>query len=138
MTELQRVIVQSDDAPRPVGLYSQAVRVKAGELVYIAGQIALDTKGRLVGKGDAAAQTRQIFANLGKILEGVGASFNHVVEFTTYVVGRDSMRGFMQARTELFPAMYPERDYPPNTLLIVDGLVREEYLVEIKAVAALP
>lgn len=138
MTELQRVIVQSDDAPRPVGLYSQAVRVRPGELVYIAGQIALDAKGNLVGRGDAAAQTRQIFANLGEILESVGASFSHVVEFTTYVVDRDAMRGFMQARTELFPAIYPRRDYPPNTLLIVDGLVREEYLVEIKAVAALP
>lgn len=138
MTKLQRTIVQTDQAPRPIGLYSQAVRVKAGELIYIAGQIALDVQGKLVGKGDASAQTRQVFANLGKILESVGASFGDVVEFTTYVVGRQSIEGFLQARNEIFPRLFPEGDYPPNTLLVVAGLVREEYLVEIKAVAALP
>lgn len=138
MAKLQRTIVKTDQAPRPIALYAQAIRVKAGELVYLAGQVALDVDGKLVGKDDPAAQTRQVFSNLGKILESVGASFGNVVEFTTYVVGRQSIEGFMRARTELFPRLFPEGDYPPNTLLVVTGLVREEYLVEIKATAALP
>ena len=138
MAKLQRTIVKTDQAPSPIGLYAQAVRVKTGELVYIAGQVALDVNGKLVGKNDPAAQTRQVFSNLGKILESVGASFGNVVEFTTYVVGRQSSEGFLQARTEIFPRLFPAGDYPPNTLLLVAGLVREEYLVEIKATAALP
>jgi enamine deaminase RidA (YjgF/YER057c/UK114 family) len=114
------------------------VEVKPGELLYIAGQVALDASGALVGAGDAAAQTRQVFHNIGQVLERAGASFRNVVEFTTYVVGRESMPPFLAARAELFPTLYPDGDYPPNTLLVNSGLVREEFLVEIKAVAALP
>jgi enamine deaminase RidA (YjgF/YER057c/UK114 family) len=138
MATLQRTIVQTTQAPQPIGAYSQAVRVKAGELVYIAGQVAVDVSGNLVGQGDAQAQTHQVFENLGRILTSLGASFSNVIEFTTYVVGRESVQHFIAARTELFPRLFPNQDYPPNTLLIVNGLVREEFLVEIKAVAALP
>ena len=138
MTALQRAAVKTAEAPQPVGLYSQAMRVQARELMFIAGQIALDTEGKLVGKGNAGAQTRQIYKNIGAILQSVGASFSNVVEFTTYVVGKEALQAFMQARTEIFPNLYPNGDYPPNTLLVVSALVREEYLVEIKAVVALP
>ena len=68
----------------------------------------------------------------------MGANFSNVVEFTSYLVGRSSVQGFIEARTEIFPTIFPNADYPPNTLLIVDGLVREDLLVEVKAVAALP
>ena len=138
MSQLHRAIVNTAEAPQPIGAYSQAIRTRAAELVFVAGQVALDAGGDLVGQGDAAAQTRQAFANIGLILEGVGASFSNVVEFTTYLVGRESVQPFMQARTELFPTIFPDADYPPNTLLIVAGLVREEFLVEIRAVASLP
>ena len=138
MTALQRAVIKTAEAPQPVGLYSQAVRAHARELMFIAGQIALDTEGKLVGKNDVGAQTRQIYKNIGAILQSVGASFSNVVEFTTYVVGKEALQAFIQARTEIFPGLYPEGDYPPNTLLVVNALVREEYLVEIKAVAALP
>jgi enamine deaminase RidA (YjgF/YER057c/UK114 family) len=138
MATLQRTIVQTPQAPQPIGAYSQAIRIKAGEFVYIAGQVAVDVAGQLVGPGDAQAQTHQVFENLGRILASLGASFSNVIEFTTYVVGRESVQPFLAARTELFPRLFPHQDYPPNTLLIVNGLVREEFLVEIKAVAALP
>ena len=84
------------------------------------------------------AQTRQVFQNIGQILAGAGANFSNVVEFTSYVVGRDSIQAFIQARTQVFPEIFPNEDYPPNTLLVVAGLVREDLLVEVKAVAALP
>ncbi len=83
---LQRSIVNTTEAPQPIGAYSQAVRVKAGELVFLAGQVGIDSEGKLAGDG-VAAQTRQVFANLGKVLEAVGASFSNVVELTTYLVG---------------------------------------------------
>ena len=138
MSELNRVIVNTDKAPQPIGAYSQAIRTAPGELLFIAGQVSVGLDGNPVGVGDMAAQVRQVFANLGGILEGVGANFSNVVEFTTYVVGRDSVQAYIAARTDLYPELFPNEDYPPNTLLVVDGLVREEFLLEIKAVAALP
>ena len=138
MSELSRTIVNTDKAPQPIGAYSQAIRTAPGELLFIAGQVAVDLDGNPVGAGDMAAQVRQVFANLGGILEGVGATFSNVVEFTTYVVGRDSVQPYIAARTDVYPEIFPDADYPPNTLLVVDGLVREEFLLEIKAVAALP
>ena len=134
----ERQVVNTDKAPQPLGAYSQAIRVRAGELVYVAGQVGVDKDGKLAGDGGMAAQTRQTYANIGGILESVGASFSDVVEFTTYVVGRESVVPFMEARAEVFPELYPNGDYPPNTLLVIEGLVREEFLVEVKAVAALP
>jgi enamine deaminase RidA (YjgF/YER057c/UK114 family) len=125
-------------APQPLGAYSNAVQVTPGRLLYIAGQVAVNSNGNAVGPGDVEAQTRQIFDNIGKILEGAGASFSNVVEFTTYVVGRESVQGFINARTEIFPRIFPQGDYPTNTLLVISGLVREEFLVEIKAIAGLP
>ena len=138
MSELRRAIVNTDKAPQPIGAYSQAIRTAPGELLFIAGQVAVDLDGNPVGVGDMAAQTRQVFENLGGILESVGATFSNVVEFTTYVVGRDSVQAYIPGRTEVYPGIFPDGDYPPNTLLVVDGLVREEFLLEIKAVAALP
>ena len=138
MSELRRAIVNTGKAPQPIGAYSQAIRTAPGELLFIAGQVAVGLDGNPVGVGDMTAQTRQVFENLGGILESVGATFSNVVEFTTYVVGRDSVQGYIAGRTEVYAGIFPDGDYPPNTLLVVDGLVREEFLLEIKAVAALP
>ena len=112
--------------------------VSPGKLVYVAGQVGVGSDGNLVGKSDAAAQTRQALKNIGIVLAGAGADFSNVVEFTTYVVVRSSVQGYLDGCGEFHPHMYPDGDFPPNTLLVVAGLVSEDYLVEIKAVAALP
>ena len=138
MADLQREAITSEKAPQPLGAYSVGMSVNAGRLLYVAGQVSVDVSGTPVGPGDAAAQTRQVLQNVGAILEAAGAGFSNVVEFTTYVVGRSSVQGFIDGRNQVFPEIFPNGDYPPNTLLVVDGLVREEFLVEIKAVAALP
>lgn len=138
MSDLSRIIVNPSSAPQPIGAYSQSMRVKAGELVFVAGQVSIDNDGSLVGEDDIASQTRQVFENIGGVLAGVGASFSNVVEFTTYVVGRENVRPYIEARTEILPATFPDKDYPPNTLLVVSGLAREEFLLEVSAVAALP
>ena len=138
MPNLERTIINPSTVTNPLGAYSHSVIVSPGKLLFIAGQVAVDRNGNPVGIGDVKAQTRQVFQNLAGVLSGAGASFSNVVEFTTYLVGRESVQPFVEARTEIFPTIYPGRDYPPNTLLIISGLVREEFLVEIKAVAALP
>ncbi len=138
MADLQRAAISSDQAPPPLGAYSVGMTVNAGRLLYVAGQVGVNVEGNLVGQGDAAAQTRQVLQNIGHVLAAAGAGFSNVVEFTTYVVGRESVQGFIDGRNQVFPDIFPNGDFPPNTLLVVDGLVREEFLVEIKAVAALP
>ena len=138
MQSIDRTVVNTINAPQPLGAYSQAVQAHQGKLLFIAGQVGVNNEGNLVGEGDVAAQTRQVFENLDNVLAAAGAGFSHVVEFTTYLVTRESIQPFISARTELFPTLYPGGDYPPNTLLVVAGLVQESFLVEIKAIAVLP
>ncbi len=138
MAGIERTVITSSEAPQPLGAYSPGMSVRPGKLVYVAGQVSVDSEGSLVFKGDAAAQTRQALQNLGQVLAAAGAGFSDIVEFTTYVVGRPSVQEYIKGRSEVYPEIYPDGDFPPNTLLVVAGLVNEDFLVEIKAVAALP
>ena len=138
MSRLGRLTPHPAGVHPPVGKYSHLAGVTAGELLFLAGQVALDADGKLVGEGDAAAQTKQAYRNIGEILKSAGASFDNVVQLTTYVVGRGSVQPYLDARTELFAEIFPDGSYPPNTLLVISGLVHEGMLVEVTAVAALP
>ena len=138
MSALQRSFVEPEGVAPPAGKYSHAIRVRGGEMLFIAGQIATDVDGNLVGAGDAAAQTRQIFANIDNVLKGAGGSFADVVEFTYYLAGRATVQPFLEARSEVFDEVFPTGKYPTATLLVVDGLVREDLLLEISALAVLP
>lgn len=122
--------------PNPLGAYSHIARVKASELLFIAGQLAVNEVGEVVGKGDFAVQMRQVFHNLGRALECEGLDFASVTKFTTYLVHSQDIEGFMSVRKELFTTIYPSGQYPPNTLLIVDRLVSEQFLIEVEAIAA--
>jgi enamine deaminase RidA (YjgF/YER057c/UK114 family) len=122
---------------KPLGQYSQITRVKASEFLFIAGQVATDRGGKLVGEADFDAQCRQVFANIEAALKSQGADFANVVEFTTYLVHSQDIGKFMQFRLREFPRMFPSGRYPPNTLLIVDRLVQEPLLIEVTTVAAL-
>ena len=136
MTQLPRTLANPDGVHTPVGRYSHLAQVRSGELLFLAGQVGVDAEGILVGKGDAGAQTAQVFENIGEVLSSAGATFENVVQLTTYVVGRDSLQPYLDARTEIFSEIYPKGGYPPNTLLVISGLVDERMLVEITAVAA--
>jgi enamine deaminase RidA (YjgF/YER057c/UK114 family) len=107
--------------------YSHVSRV--GNLLFLAGQIALDREGKLVGKGDVEAQTRQVYANLRAIVDEVGGPGASVVKFTTYLTHRDSLAGFRKIRNDVSP-----RPFPPNTLVFIDGLASPDYLIEIEAI----
>jgi enamine deaminase RidA (YjgF/YER057c/UK114 family) len=78
-----------------------------------------------------------VFANIGAALVSQGASFASLVEFTTYLVHSQDIAKFMAYRTREFPKLFKGGAYPPNTLLMIDRLVREEFLIEVSAVAAL-
>ncbi len=117
------------------GLYSHLTRVTAGDLYYISGQLAVGVNGEVVGKGDFDAQFTQVFKNLGDVLAAVGCDYNDVVKFNTYLVASRHIDHFMRNRQALFPVLFTTDDYAPNTLLVVDRLVKEEFLIEVEAVA---
>ena len=118
----------------PQGLYSHVGRIVSGPVIFVAGQVAVDSAGAVVGKHDFEAQFRQVFDNLGAVLKGVGAGFDEVIKFTTFLVHSQDIEKFMKARAALFPRLFKGPLYPPNTLLIVDRLVKEEFLLEVEAV----
>ena len=138
MSEMQRSILKPDGVAPPGGRYSHAIRARGGEILFVAGQIATDVEGNLVGQGDVAAQTRQVFDNIGNVLKSAGGGVSDVVEFTYYIAGRVGVQPFLEARTEIFDEIFPEGEYPTATLLVVEGLVSEDILLEISAVAVLP
>ena len=119
-------IFSPDVLGKPLGQYSQITRVKASEFVYIAGQLATNREGAIIGADDFDAQCTQVFANIETALKSVGAGWGNVVEFTTYLV-----------HSQDIPKFFPDGAYPPNTLLMVDRLVQEPFLVEVKTIAAL-
>ena len=127
--------INPPSAPPVQGMYSHVAR--AGELAFIAGQVAIDAKGNPVGSGDLTAQVNQVFDNLGRILEDLGTDFESVVQFTTYLTKADSIPTWMSARSALFPKLFPGGKYPPNTLLVIDRLVKPEFLLEVEAIARL-
>lgn len=130
-------IFSPDVLGKPLGQYSQITRVKASEFVYIAGQLATNRDGAIIGADDFDAQCAQVFANIETALKSVGAGWGNVVEFTTYLVHSQDIPKFMTYRKREFPKFFPDGAYPPNTLLMVDRLVQEPFLVEVKTIAAL-
>ena len=125
-------ILNPDSLGKPLGQYSQLTRVKATEFLFIAGPVGADKDGK--APADFDAQCALLFANIGAALSSQGASFANLVEFTTYLVHSQDIEKFMRLRAALFPTLFSAPVYPPNTLLVVDRLVKEEFLIEIEAV----
>ncbi len=119
----------------PLGMYSHVSRTRAGAMIFVAGQVATNPQGEIVGKGDFAAQMRQVFSNLSAALDSANSTFADVVKFTTYITRADDIPAFMATRKELFAEIYPQAGYPPNTLLVINRLVQPEFLLEIEAIA---
>jgi len=123
---------------QPLGQYSQITRVKnPSEWLFIAGQLATDRAGNVVGADDFDAQCGQVFRNIEAALAACGAGWQNVVQFTTYLVHSQDIPKFMAFRKREFPRLFPDGKYPPNTLLMIDRLVGEPFLVEVQPVAAL-
>jgi enamine deaminase RidA (YjgF/YER057c/UK114 family) len=121
----------------PMGQYHHVTRVKANEFLFIAGMLAGDSTGNVIGDGDFDAQVRQVFANVETALKSADATWENVVQFTTFLVHSQDIPKFMEFRLREFPHMFPSEKYPPNTLLMVDRLVKEPFLVEVQTIAAI-
>ena len=130
MSSTNRVRIQPPDLLSPKGYpFSWGVRAQSGDLLFISGQVSTDIDRNVIGPGDMTAQTNKVFSNMGPVLREAGASFSDVVEFTTYLVGKNNLEEHVAAVNELFPSLFPDRIYPANNLLIINGLYREEFLL---------
>ncbi|TMC24426.1 MAG: RidA family protein [Chloroflexi bacterium] len=119
----------SSGAPwESVAGYSRAVRV--GNIILVAGTTAIDEQGKLVGRGDAYAQTRQIIQIIERTLQKAGASLQHVVRTRMYVVKIDQWEQISRAHSEFFGAIRPAA-----TMVQVSRLIDPEMLVEMEVEA---
>ncbi len=112
--------------------YVQANRV--GETLHLSGQIAHDEAGEIVGIGDMAAQMRQAYANVGRLLAEYGAAFDNVVDEMTFVT---DMEAALACATEVRREAYGGDPVVTSTLLQVSGLAFPELLVEVRCTANL-
>jgi enamine deaminase RidA (YjgF/YER057c/UK114 family) len=124
-------LINPEELPTPAS-YTQVIAATGSRLVFVAGQVADDAQGNLVGPGDLAAQARQVFANVGRSLAAAGAGPEQVTKITIYVVHH---------RPEYLPAISEARiavfgnHKPADSLVGVEALAEPEYLIEVEAIA---
>jgi enamine deaminase RidA (YjgF/YER057c/UK114 family) len=116
--------------PKSVG-YSQVAVVNGGTLVFIAGQVALDRSGNVIGKDDFRAQAKQVFENLKSAVEFAGGTLNDVVKLNTYFLDSSHLPQFREVRDQYINLSQP----PASTAVQVSRLFRPEFLIEVEAVA---
>jgi len=125
--------IDPDEIPTPE-TYSTVIVARGSKLVFIAGQVAEDRHGDLVGAGDMAAQSRQVFANIGWALKAAGARPDQVAKLTIFVADyrREHLAMIEEGRISLFG-----EHKPTDTLIGVAALSRPEYMLEVDAIAVI-
>jgi enamine deaminase RidA (YjgF/YER057c/UK114 family) len=129
---VKKRVIQPKSLNDPRPRYSQGLAVQARRLLFIAGQTASDKSGKIVGKNDIEAQAHQVFKNLGAVLKEGGATFENLVMTTTYITDIKYREGYNRVRTQ-----YYRKTPPTSTLVVIKGLARKEYLLEISGIAVL-
>lgn len=125
-------IIQPKSLQDPRPRYSLAILTEPGKLLFIAGQTASDKDGSVVGVGDIEAQARQAFEKIKIIVEEAGGTLADIVKTTVYITDAKYREGQRKVRSEFI-----KDDPPTSTLIIVKGLAREEFLIEVEAMAVL-
>lgn len=136
MSSNNKVTLTSPEGMHKNPAYSQLAIVEGlHKTIYVGGQNAIDSAGHIVGKGDFAAQTRQVLDNLEKALRASGAGLEHVVKFTLYVQqGQPLQEGFKVFQGPLSKLKAP----PLISMVYVAGLANPDYLLELDAIAVIP
>ena len=131
---MPKIILDSPNVSTPKGIMSLGVKVPAGQLVFVSGQVARDAQGETVGTGDIKAQTRQTLENIKSILESAGATMDDIVKVGVYVTNvEEQYSSVHEVRAEYF-----KQDYPASTLVEVSALAQKDLLIEIEAIAVIP
>src|SRR5262245_54016165 len=129
-------IFNPDTMAKPTAGYSQVAEVSGGKIVFIAGQVAQDRGGNLVGKDDFRGQVQQVFENLKAAVEAAGGEFKDVVKLNYYcaeAVDPAQIPAVREIRDKYVNTANP----PTSTFVVVKRLVRPEWLIEVEAVAVI-
>ncbi len=118
---MPRAVVTSPQAPQPVGPYVQAVR--AGDFLFVSGQLPLDPLTNTLVRAGVGAQTRRVLENLKAILEAAGATLAHIVRTTIYLKSMDDFTQVNNAYAEYFPEHKPARSTLEVARLPKDAVV---------------
>jgi 2-iminobutanoate/2-iminopropanoate deaminase len=124
---MTRSPVHTSDAAPTAGPYSQAIR--AGDMIFVSGQLPLDPGGALAGPGDIRAQTRRVLDNIAAILRAAGSSLDQVVKTTVFLTSLDDFSGMNEIYASVFKSPYPAR----STVEI--GRLPGGMLLEIECIA---
>jgi len=122
--------ISSLDAPKAIGPYSQAVR--AGQLLFVSGQVPLDPATGQIVSGDIAAQTRRVFDNLGAVLKAGGRSFADVVRTTVFLADMNDFGGMNEVYARYLV------DPPPARATVQVARLPRDVRIEIDAIAVIP
>jgi enamine deaminase RidA (YjgF/YER057c/UK114 family) len=133
-----RTVLAPTGDGKPIGMYSAGFAVDPARLVFVAGQVAMDADGRVVGAGDLAAQATQVYRNLAAVLAEARCSLRDVVKLTTFLVRHEDWAPFAEWRRAEYPKLFPDGVYPANTGVVVVELARPELLLEVEAIAVRP
>ena len=106
--------------------------IQVGDTLYVSGQVAVDDAGNVVGEHDCEVQSRQVMANIRKVVKAVGGSMDNVIKITCFLTDVDNYPAYSKVRAETSPS-----NPPASSTVIVAGLVRPELLVEVEAVVHL-
>ena len=124
---MAKTIIHTDKAPAAIGAYSQAV--KAGNTVYLSGQIPLDPATMNVVEGGFEAETRQVFTNLKAVCEAAGGSLNDIVKLNAYLTDLSNFATFNKVMAEFMAEPYPARaavgvaSLPRGVLVEAEGVM---------------
>lgn len=131
---MARKIITSAHLPQAMGPYSHCVVGEGSKLVFISGQVPQDANGQLVGRGDIAAQARQVLANIRAAVEVAGGTVGDINKITVFMVELDqaAYAAVAEARRTFF-----QGEYPASTLVQVKALASPDWLIEIEAYAVI-
>ena len=129
---MSREVIQTKQAPAPVGPYNQAIAAQ-GKLVFVAGQIPLHPEtGQIVAEGDITGQTQQVMVNIGAILEAAGASWQNVVKTTVFL---SDLANFVPMN-QVYAQYFDSETAPARACVEVTRLPKD-VLVEIECIAVI-
>ena len=103
-----------------------------GDLLFVSGHCSVDARGNVVGEGDAEAQTRQVMANIRDVVSAAGAKMEDVAKITCFITDIAYYPAYSKVRAETWP-----KDPPASSTVVVSGLVRPEFVVEVEAIVRL-
>ena len=127
---MAKEVLVSPNLSIPAGIMSQGIRVPAGNMVFVSGQVSRNSQGEIVGVGDIEAQTRQVLENVKAVLAEGGATLDDVVKVTVFVTDVGDYAAIHKVRGEYFKS-----DYPASTMVEVKALVNSDLKIEIEAIA---